>query len=167
MVKEYHHVKPGKGSAFVRVRIKNIKTEQVLERTFKSSDSLEDVPLEERRLQNLYISGDDLYLMDNTSYEEIIVPKSLLGDDIRFLQDHMELIALFYHNKVLKLNLPTFIQAEVKETEPGFKGDSTKPGTKSAQIDTGATVQVPLFIDVGEWVKIDTRTGQYVERVKR
>lgn len=167
VVQEYNHVKPGKGAAFVRVKVKNIETGQVLEKTFRSAEKLDDVPLEERRLQNLYQTADSIHLMDNHSFEEIIVAKDTMGDDIKFLQDNLEVTAVCYHNKILKISLPTFITAEIKETEPGFKGDSSRAGTKPATIDTGATVQVPLFIEIGELVKIDTRTGQYVERVKR
>ena len=167
IVNEYNHVKPGKGSAFVRVRIRNLKTDNVLERTFRSAESLDEVIIEERRLQNLYESGDFYHFMDQTSYEEIVVPKSLIGDQIKFLQDNLEVTGLFYKNEIQRITLPTFIIAEIKETEPGYRGDTTKSGTKPAQIDTGAAVQVPLFIGVGEFIKVDTRTGDYVERVKK
>lgn len=166
-VLEYHHVKPGKGSAFVRVRIKNIKTGQILERTFRSSERIEDVPLEERKLQNLYQSDDSYHFLDHTTYEEVVVPKAVLGDDARFLQENLEVRGICHHNDVLKIVLPTFILAEITQTEPGFKGDSTRSGTKPATIDTGAVIQVPLFINPGDRVKIDTRTGVYSERVQK
>ncbi len=167
VVLEYHHVKPGKGAAFARVRVKNIKTGQVLERTFRSSDKLDDVPVDEKRLQNLYRSGDNVHFMDNSTYEEVVVPLETIGEDARFLQENLEVTAISYHNEVLKVVLPTFITAEVTHTEPGFKGDSTRSGTKPATIDTGAIVQVPLFINIGDRLKIDTRTGAYVERVQK
>lgn len=167
VVTELAHVKPGKGAAFVRVKLKNITTGQVLERTFRNADRLDDVNLEERRLQNLYTTADSIHLMDNSSYEEIIVPKDLIGNDIRFLQDNLEVTAVCIDHKILKIMLPTFIIAEITHTEPGFKGDSSRAGTKNATIDTGTTIQVPLFIEQGEFIKIDTRNGQYVERVKR
>ncbi|OGX38777.1 MAG: elongation factor P [Omnitrophica WOR_2 bacterium RIFCSPLOWO2_12_FULL_50_9] len=166
-VLEYHHVKPGKGAAFARVRVKNIKTGQVIERTFRSSDKLDDVPVDEKRLQNLYRSGDNVHFMDNSTYEEVVVPLETIGEDARFLQENLEVIGISYHNEVLKVVLPTFITAEVTHTEPGFKGDSTRSGTKPATIDTGAIVQVPLFINIGDHLKIDTRTGAYVERVQK
>lgn len=167
LVSEYNHVKPGKGSAFVRVKLKNIKTQQVLERTFKTADKLQDVPLEERKLKNLYRSGDSFHFMDLTSFEEIVVPIGIIGDDIKFLQDDLEVDGLFSDNQILKINLPIFIEAEITHTEPGFKGDSSRAGTKPATIDTGTIMQVPLFIDIGDKIKIDTRTGLYVERVKK
>jgi elongation factor P len=159
-------VKPGKGSAFVRVKLRNIKTQQVLERTFKTADKLDDVVLEERRLQNLYKSGDSYHFMDNKSFEEIVIHQDVIGEAVRFLQDNIEVIGVCYNNEVLKVELPTFITAEIIQTEPGFKGDSSKSGTKPATIDTGAAIQVPLFVGVGERIKVDTRTGSYVERVK-
>ncbi|MBN1869895.1 MAG: elongation factor P [Candidatus Omnitrophica bacterium] len=165
LVSEYSHVKPGKGSAFVRVKLRNIKTQQVLERTFKTADKLDDVALEERKLQNLYRSGDNFHFMDCVSYEEIIISQDMLGDSIRFLQDHLEVTGICDGDEVLKIVLPTFILAEITQTEPGYKGDSSRAGTKPATIDTGAIVQVPLFVNIGDRVKIDTRTGTYVERV--
>ncbi|HQP10896.1 MAG TPA: elongation factor P [Candidatus Omnitrophota bacterium] len=167
IVADYNHVKPGKGAAFVRVKMRNIKTQQVLERTFKTADKLEDVTLEERKLQNLYQSGDSIHFMDCTTYEEKILPKELLGENLKFLQDHLEVTGICYQDEVLKIVLPTFITTEIIQTEPGFKGDSSRAGTKPATIDTGATVQVPLFVDIGAKVKIDTRTGSYVERVQQ
>jgi len=167
LVTEYSHVKPGKGSAFVRVKLKNIKTDQVLEKTFKTADKLDDVLLEEKRLQNLYRSGDSFHFMDCTSYEEKVISENILGNSIKFLQDQLEVTGICYGNEVLKIVLPTFIIAEITQTEPGFKGDSSKAGTKPATIDTGTVIQVPLFVDIGDRVKIDTRTGSYVERVKQ
>jgi elongation factor P len=167
VVIEYHHVKPGKGAAFARVRVKNIKTDQVLERTFRSSDKLDDVPLEEKRLQNLYRSGDSVHFMDHSTYEEVIVPLEIIGKDARFLQENLEVTAVCCHNEILKIILPTFIIAEVTHAEPGFKGDSTRSGTKPATIDTGTMIQVPLFINPGDRLKIDTRTGTYVERAQK
>ena len=167
LVTEYSHVKPGKGTAFVRVRLKNVKTQQVLERTFKTADKLDDVVLEEKKLQNLYRSGDSFYFMDCTSYEEVAVSQDVLGDAIKFLQDDLEVTGLCYDGNILKVMLPMFIIAEITQTEPGFKGDSSRAGTKPAIIDTGTQIQVPLFVGIGDRVRIDTRTGSYVERVKQ
>jgi elongation factor P len=167
LVTEHSHHKPGKGGAFVRVRLKNVKTGQVLNKTFKPVDKIDDVSLEERKLQNLYRSGDNFHFMDGASYEEIVVSKDILGDAIMFLQDNLEVIGIYHDKDVLKIVLPTFITAEITQTEPGFKGDSSKAGTKPATIDTGAQIQVPLFINMGDRVKIDTRTGSYVERVQQ
>ena len=167
MVLDYNHVKPGKGSAFVRVRIRNVRTGQVLERTFRSSEKLDDVTLEEKRLQNLYQSGDTVHFLDNASYEEVVVPKEVIGDGVRFLQENLEVRGICHNNQILKIVLPTFILTEITHSEPGFKGDSTRAGTKPATIDTGATVHVPLFIETGDRIKLDTRTGTYVERVQK
>jgi elongation factor P len=167
VIVEHSHVKPGKGSAFVRIKLKNVKTHQVLEKTFKSADKLEDVPVDERTLQFMYQSGDDFFFMDQTTFEETMIPRDVLDDSIQVLQDNLEVVGFFNENEVLKVTLPNFIITEVTHTEPGLKGDSTKAGTKPATIDTGATIQVPLFIDIGEVIKVDTRTGTYVERVKK
>ena len=164
---EFNHVKPGKGSAFVRVRIRNLKTDAVLERTYRSAETLEKIELEERKMQFLYSSGDDYYFMDQSTYEEQVVKGSMLGDGVHYLQDNLQLFGYVYDHQILKMQLPNFIIATITETEPGIKGDSSKSGYKPARIETGATIQVPLFIDVGETIKVDTRTGIYVERVKK
>lgn len=167
MVQEYQHVKPGKGSAFVRVKLKSLTTDSVLERTFRSSEKLEDVFIEERELEFLYASGDDLHFMDHTTYEEVTVPRSLLGNGDRFLLENLTVTGLTHDNKIIKVILPNFIVTKVTESEQGIRGDSTRSGNKPAKIETGASIGVPLFINVGDWIKIDTRTGQYVERVQR
>lgn len=166
-VTEYNHVKPGKGSAFVRVRLRNLKTQQVLERTFRSSESLDDVPLEETKLQTLYQSDDSYHFMDLGSYEEVTVSKEIIGNQARFLKENLEVTGLRLNHDILKVNLPNFVEYEVTHTDVGLKGDSTKSGGKPAVIDTGTTVQVPLFINTGDAIRIDTRTGDYIERVKR
>lgn len=165
LVHEYQHVKPGKGSAFVRVKLKNVKTGSLLERTFKTADKLEDIPLEEREIEFLYRSGDTFHFMDHMSYEEVVVSKEDMGDVAGFLLENLEVTGLVVDNQILKIVLPNFITAKIVETERGIRGDSTKAGTKPAKIETGATIQVPLFVNIDDTVKIDTRTGQYVERV--
>lgn len=167
IVTEYSHVKPGKGSAFVRVKMRNLKTGLSIERTFKSSERLEDVFLEERPIQYLYKTGTDLHFMDQTSYEEVTVPEELLGKDIKFLQDNLIVKGFILDGRVQKIELPNFIVAQVLSVEPGIKGDSSRAGTKPARIDAGADVPVPLFIEAGDWIKVDTRNGTYVERVKK
>ena len=166
-VTELNHVKPGKGSAFVRVRLKNIKTDAVLERTFRSAESLEEAPLERRRMQFTYSAGDDYHFMDQSTFEDTIISRELLGNGIKYLQDNMEVETIIYKGQVIKAEVPTFIIAEIIESDPGLKGDSSKAGYKPAKIDTGASIQVPLFIAQGETIKVDTRTGIYVERVKK
>ena len=138
-----------------------------MERTLKTADKLDDVLLEEKRLQNLYKSGDSFYFMDCASYEEVVVPADIVGDSVRFLQDHLEVTGVYCEGGILKIVLPMFITAAIAQTEPGLKGDSTRAGTKPATIDTGAAIQVPLFVNIGDRIKIDTRTGFYVERVQQ
>lgn len=167
IVTAYSHVKPGKGTAFARVTLKNVRTPQTLERTFKTADKLEDIPLEDRKLQCLYFSDADVHFLDLESFEEVVVSKNVVGDDLKFLQEQLEVAGLSYEKEILRIQLPIFITAEITHTEPGFKGDSSRAGNKPATIDTGAVVQVPLFIDIGEKVKIDTRSGEYVERIKQ
>lgn len=166
-VVEYHHVKPGKGSAFVRVRLKNLKTDAVLERTYRTADELEDVPLEERELEYLYHSGEAYCFMDHDNYEEVSISQKMLGDSSNFLLENLSVTGLYNNNNLVKVILPNFIVAQIVESEPGIRGDSTKSGNKPAKIQTGATIQVPLFINTEDWVKIDTRNGQYVERVQK
>lgn len=166
VVTEHAHVKPGKGGAFAKVKLKNIKTQQVLERTIKPADKVDDVALQEKNMQYLYHSSDGYHFMDMTTYEETMLQEEALGDGVKFLSDNLEVTGTSYNDKVLKINLPIFIEAEVTHTEPGFRGDTSKAGNKPATIDTGATIQVPLFVDIGNKIKVDTRTGSYVERVK-
>ena len=166
-VTELTHVKPGKGSAFVRVRLKNLRTDAVLERTYRTAETLEEADLERRRMQFTYVSGDEYHFMDQTSFEDTIIPKTLIGDSIKYLQDNMEVETILYNNSVVKVDVPNFIIATIIEADPGLKGDSSRAGYKPAKIDTGASIQVPLFIGQGETIKVDTRTGIYVERVKK
>lgn len=165
---DFNHVKPCKGSAFVRIRLRFLKNGASVERTYRSAEMLEDVPLEERRLQYLYNADDMYYFMDQTTFEEHIVSRQDIGENVvKFLMDNMEISGFVYQDKVLKVALPNFIVTKIVETEPGVKGDSTKSNTKPAKIATGTTIQVPLFVNVDEDIKIDTRNGEYVERVKR
>ena len=167
LVIESQHVKPGKGSAFARVKLKNVKTGAVLDRTFRSSERIDDVHLEEMPLQFLYHTGDDYHFMNHSNYEETALTKQLLGDGADFLLENLEVTGLAYQGKVLKVILPTFITAQIIHTEPGIKGDSSRSGNKPAEIASGATIQVPLFINTEDWIKIDTRNGQYVERIQK
>jgi len=167
MITELHHVKPGKGAAFVRVRIRNVKTDAVLERTFRTSDKIEDVFLEEKEMEFLYRAGDTFHFMDHSSYEEMDLPSQVLGDGARFLLENLSVTGLYYDGKVIKVLYPNFIVTQITSTETGLRGDSTRAGTKPAQIQTGTTVPVPLFINVGDFIKIDTRNGTYVERVQK
>lgn len=164
LVIDTQHVKPGKGSAFVRAKIKNLKNNAIHEKTFRGDEKIEAAFIEERNLQYQYHAGDMYHFMDQDTYEEVAVHEDAIGNKKNFLKDNIEVTANFFRNQILNVNLPNFIQFEITHTEPGIKGDTAKSGTKPAQIETGASIQVPLFIDTGDIVKIDTRTGQYVER---
>lgn len=162
---ECQHVKPGKGAAFVRVKLRNLKTGNVLERTFRGDEKAESAYVEERKLQFSYSSGDLYHFMDQQSFEEIVISKNILADKIKFLKDDLDVAAQFYKDEPLNINLPNFIVFEITDTEPGIRGDTAKGGTKPAKIETGASIQVPLFVNKGDKIKLDTRTGSYVERV--
>ncbi|MBL7152014.1 MAG: elongation factor P [Candidatus Omnitrophica bacterium] len=165
VVIDTQHVKPGKGAAFVRAKIRNLKNNAVLEKTFRGDEKIESAFVEERKLQYLYASGKLYHFMDQDNYEEIIISEDKLGDNKKLLKDSLEVCGYFYGKQTLSVSLPNFIEFKVTYTEPGIKGDTAKGGTKPAEIEGGATVQVPLFINTGDTIKIDTRTGGYVERI--
>lgn len=164
-VVDFQHVKPGKGAAFVRTKIKNIKTGQVFEKTFRAGEKLNRAIIERKNMQYLYSSGDTYYFMDTETFEQIPVAEEILGDSTKYLKDNMEVVILFYEGIAIGIELPTFVELEVTETEPGFKGDTATGGDKPATLETGAVVQVPLFINKGDIIKVDTRTGEYLSRV--
>lgn len=164
IVVETEHVKPGKGAAFVRAKMRNFKTGNMLDRTFRGDEKIDEAFVEERKLQYQYASGNMYHFMDQDNFEEIAVPKDILGDNKKFLKDNLEVTGFFYDNECLNVSLPNIIQFKITHTEGGIKGDTAKSGTKPAETETGATVQVPLFINEGDTIKVDTRTGQYVER---
>lgn len=159
------HVKPGKGAAFVRAKLRNLKNSSVQEKTFRGDEKIEEAYVEERKLQYLYFSGNLYYFMDQENFEEVAISESNIGDNKKFLKDNLDVNAYFYKSDFLNITLPNFIEFEIKHTEPGIKGDTAKSGTKPAEIETGAVVGVPLFINTGDRIKVDTRTGDYVERV--
>lgn len=162
---EFQHVKPGKGSAFVRTKLRNLRTSNIQEMTFRGDEKIEEAFIEERKLQYLYAAGNLYHFMDQDNFEEITLLKDILSDKTNFLKDNLIVTAYFYKNEILNITLPNFIEFKIMHTEPGIKGDTAKSGTKPAKIETGAIVQVPLFIDTGDTIKVDTRTAEYVERV--
>ncbi|MBN1912926.1 MAG: elongation factor P [Candidatus Omnitrophica bacterium] len=166
MVVEFQHVKPGKGAAFTRTKLRNLKNSLILERTFRGDEKIEEAYVEERKLQFLYSTGEIYNFMDQENFEEIAISKDILGDKIKFLKDNIEVASYSYKDDILNVNLPNFVQYTITHTEPGIKGDTAKSGTKPAQIESGAVVQVPLFINIGDRIKVDTRSGEYVERVQ-
>jgi len=165
LVIDTEHVKPGKGAAFVRAKLRNLKNNSIQERTWRGDDKIEQAFVEERKLQYQYKAGSIYRFMDQETFEEIAISEDGLGDKTKFLKDNLEVSGYFYKNETLNISLPFFVEYTIAHTEPGIKGDTAKSGTKPAEIETGATIQVPLFINVGDRVKVDTRTGGYVERV--
>ncbi|MEW6545630.1 MAG: elongation factor P [Bacillota bacterium] len=165
MVVEAQHVKPGKGSAFVRTRLKNIKTGAVLDRTFAAGERFPQAHVERREMQYLYSTGDQYFFMDTGTYDQIQLGKDRLGDAILYMKENSILYVLMHEGNPIGVELPNFVELEVVETEPGVKGDTATGGTKPARLETGAVVKVPLFVEVGDIIRVDTRTHQYLERV--
>jgi elongation factor P len=161
----FQHVKPGKGGAFVRTKVKHLITGRVLDRTFRSGEKVDEADVEERTMQYLYRDGEALVLMDTQTYDQIPVPAETVGDAIQYLKENLEVDVRFWRGKPVTIELPAFIQAVITQCEPGVKGDTASGATKPATLETGAVVQVPLFIKEGETIRVDTRTGSYVERV--
>lgn len=161
---EFQHVKPGKGAAFVRTKVKNVITGAVLERTFNPSDKFPTAYVERKDMQYLYADGSLYYFMDSETYEQLPIDRSKLGDSFRFVKENMEVKVLSYKGNVFGIEPPFFVELEVTETDPGFKGDTATNATKPAVLETGAEIKVPLFIEQGDMVRIDTRTGEYMER---
>ena len=161
---EFQHVKPGKGAAFVRTKIKNVITGAVIERTFSPTDKFENAYVERKEMEYLYSDGELYYFMDVESYEQIPLEGNKLGDNFRFVKENMTCKIVSYKGNVFSVEPPIFVELEVVDTEPGFKGDTATGTTKPATLETGATVKVPLFISTGDKLRIDTRTGEYIER---
>lgn len=163
---EFQHVNPGNWRAFVRAKMKNIKTGQVIENRFRAGQDIDIVRIEQRTYQYLYRDGDLLVFMDNDTYEQIQVPEEVVGEGSQYLKENENVQIFFNGTEITAVEIPIFVNLRVVETEPGVKGDSVNNIMKPATLETGATVNVPLFVDAGELLKIDTRTGGYVERVK-
>jgi elongation factor P len=162
---DFQHVKPGKGAAFVRTKLKNIETGAVTERTFNPKDKFPKAHIERRLTQYLYADDSLWHFMDTETYDQFALSSEELGEAVKYLKENMELHLQFYKDKVIGVDLPVVVELEVVETEPGLKGDTASGGSKTAVMDTGLVVQVPLFINVGDILRIDTRTGAYSERV--
>lgn len=161
---EFQHVKPGKGAAFVRAKIKNVMTGSVTERTFNPNDKYPTAFIERRDMEYLYNDGDLYYFMDNETYEQTPIDPSVLGDNFKFVKENMVCKVLSYKGNVFGVEPPLFVELLVTKTDPGFKGDTATNATKPAVLETGAEIKVPLFIEEGELIRIDTRTGEYMER---
>ncbi len=163
---EFQHVKPGKGGAFIRTKLKNVKTGRVIENTFRPSENIDIVRLEEKRMQYLYQEGEHFVFMDNETYEQTHVSAEVVGERRKLLKEGENCTISFKGEDAIVFELPNFITLEVTQTEPGAKGDTVSGGGKPATLETGAVVTVPFFIDVGDHIRVDTRTSTYIERVK-
>lgn len=164
-VVEFQHVKPGKGSAFVRSKLKNLRTGAVIERTFRAGEKVPRAHLERKEMQYLYREGDSFVFMDNETYEQVSLTSEQLGDNVKYLKENMNIYLLTHEGNLIGVELPNFVELEVVAADPGVRGDTATGGTKSATLETGLTIQVPLFVEVGDVVRVDTRTGEYLERV--
>ena len=161
---EFQHVKPGKGAAFVRTKLRNVISGSVVERTFNPTDKYPPAFVERKEMQYLYNDGELYYFMDTETYEQIPLEAAQLGDNFRFVKENMICKIVSYKGNVFQVEPPIFVELEVVDTEPGFKGDTATGTTKPATLETGAIVKVPLFIEIGNKLRIDTRTGEYIER---
>ncbi len=164
-VVEFQHVKPGKGSAFVRTRLKNVKTGAVLERTFDAGEKLPRAHVERRECQYLYNTGTEYIVMDSQTFEQVPLTAEQIGDGVDFLKENMNIWLLTHEGTTLGVEVPNFVDLEVVETEPNFRGDTATGGGKPATLETGAIIRVPLFVNKGDKIKVDTRTRTYIERV--
>jgi len=163
-VVEFLHVKPGKGSAFVRTKLKNVQTGNTVEKTFRAGETVPQAVIEKKDMQHTYREGDDFVFMDMETYEEVRLNAEQIGSGVKYLKEEMTVNVVTWQEQVLEVELPNAIVLEVTETDPGVKGDTATGGTKPATVETGAQIQVPLFISIGERIKIDTRNDSYLGR---
>ena len=164
-VVEFQHVKPGKGAAFVRTKLKNVINGSVLEKTFNPSEKYPEKKKKKRDMQYLYQDGDLYYFMDNETYEQIPLNKEQIGDSLKFMKENMNVKILSYKGNVFAVEPPIFVELEVTYTEPGFSGNTTTTAGKPATLENGYEISVPLFVNIGDVIRIDTRTGEYMERI--
>ncbi|MBI2115468.1 MAG: elongation factor P [candidate division NC10 bacterium] len=164
VVTDFQWVKPGKGGAFMRTKLRNLRTGAVIERTFRTEEKLPTADLEEKRVQFLYQSGDEFHFMDTETYEQFFLSEDQLGEARKYLTEEMVVTIVSHRETPLAVEVPTFVELVIRDTEPGVRGDTASGGSKPATLETGAMIQVPLFINVGDRVRVDTRTGAYIER---
>ena len=162
---EFQHVKPGKGAAFVRTKLKNIKNGGIVEKTFRPTEKCPQAHIEKRDMQYLYADGDSYNFMDVETYDQFAMTEDQIGDSLKFVKEN-EMVKMLSHNgDIFAIEPPMFVELEITETEPGFKGDTATGASKPATVETGATVNVPLFVETGDVISIDTRTGEYLKRI--
>lgn len=162
---EFQHVKPGKGGAFVRTKFKNVLTGRVLDKTFRSGEKFKEARIEARQWQFLYSDGSQFHFMDHETYEQLAVNDDVVGDQALWIKENSDATLLFYNGNVISVEAPTHVVLEITQSDPGVQGDRSSGGKKPATLETGATIQVPLFLSEGDQVKVDTRTGEYIERM--
>ncbi len=161
----FQHVKPGKGGAFVRTKIKNLRNGKVIDKTFRAGEKVGEPDIEDRKMQYLYFDGDQFVFMDTETYDQIPFSQEQVGEARKYLTENLDVVVLFWNGKPINVDLPPFIEAAISKCDPGMKGDTAQGGTKPATLETGAVLQVPLFLKEGERIRVDTRSGEYVERV--
>lgn len=164
-IMEFQHVKPGKGAAFVRTKMRNVINGGVVEKTFRPTEKFPQARIERQDMQYLYNDSDLYYFMNNETYEQIGIDNDTVGDTLKFVKENEIVKVCSYNGKVFAIEAPLFVELDITDTEPGFKGDTAQGATKPATVETGATVYVPLFVETGDKIKIDTRTGEYLSRV--
>ncbi len=167
IIVEFQHVKPGKGGAFVRTKFKSLKTGNVIDRTFRSGEKVDVPELEEKKMQYLYAADKDRIFMDTTTYEQVSLHEKQLGENISYLKENMEIKVLYHKGAPISIELPMFVELKIAKTDPGVRGDTASGGSKPATLETGAVVKVPFYLNEGDVIKIDTRTGIFIERVKQ
>lgn len=163
-VVEFLHVKPGKGSAFVKTKLKNVETGQVVEKTFRAGEKVEQAILNRRDMQYLYKEAEDYVMMDSETYEQLNIAADLIGDGVKYLKENMDVSVLMHDSKIIGVDIPNHVELEVIETPPSEKGNTAQGGTKPATLETGAIVNVPFFISNGDKIRVDTRTNEYLDR---
>jgi len=163
---DFQHVKPGKGGAFVRSKLKNVRSGGVIEKTWRAGERMEQAILERYPMQFSYEQGGEYYFMDPESYEMVPIAREKIGDGVKFLKEGLGVTALSHKDEIINVELPFTMEAAIAETDPGVRGDTASGGSKPATLETGAVIQVPFFVNVGDRVKVDTRTGEYLERSK-
>lgn len=163
---EFQHVKPGKGGAFVRSKLKNVRTGAVIDKTWRAGERMEQAVLDRKPMQFLYSADDDYHLMDMETFDQITVQKSAFGEAVKYLKEGGEVTVVMHEGNVIAAELPFTVELEVVETDPGVRGDTASGGSKPAKLETGAVVQVPFFVNVGDVIRVDTRTDAYLERAK-
>ncbi len=167
VIVEFQHVKPGKGGAFVRTKFKSLKSGNVTDKTFRAGEKVDVPDLEEKTMQYLYGADKDRVFMDTSSYEQVSLNEKQLGDSINYLKENMEIKVLYHKGMPINIEVPMFVELAIARTDPGVRGDTASGGSKPATLETGAVVKVPLYMNEGDVIKVDTRTGTFIERVKK